>query len=518
MSFPTENGLPFIYTLDSPIAAKLKVEWNKNESPVIKRSGLLRMFLANKVQKRFGFLAPFAYKYYFANIDENRMLESLPLEYEVEMDTRKLNLKIRPNLTGLQIKSNSPVKLLHLSIVPYISQQDVLDLQPVTFNSLDQNTQLVKKNIKTYKITIERETYSIQLEADSEETEQNVESVEQLIEKFQEVDKGRYKKLEILINSEQLAKNELQLNVIHDKTAVSALNDDDKQLSQEESLTALPIKPLELNSENRRKKILKGLSKGLKSGIVHVHDMSFEFPKTLKKHQQLLTVGRVNSNTDRISRLYLYWNYQTPRTKFEVCYYQEIQTSPNVPLDYEYMMKNPPNDRLKAELRYGESCETGIKVIIDTNMTRSNQLKEMLENYAIARKCQKEMKKGNKEATLEACQLATKTAEIRDHLDLLIRPFKDIPKSLRKTIDLFINLLKYIYPEARVKQQLNITKITMEPSSNVMQNLLMRIPQLNAFTRLSVNSPLLKTQTMKTQQQLKDSLLQNQEKCKLQNF
>jgi len=83
MSFSTEIGLPFIYTLNSPIVTKLKIEWNKNESPVIKRSGLLRMYVARKVQKQFGFLAPFAHKHYLGSIDENQMMESLPLEYEL---------------------------------------------------------------------------------------------------------------------------------------------------------------------------------------------------------------------------------------------------------------------------------------------------------------------------------------------------------------------------------------------------------------------------------------------------
>jgi len=478
------------------------------------------MYAARKVQKRFGFLALFAHKHYFASIDDNQMAETLPLEYELEMDTRNLNLKIHPNL---QTELNSPIKVLHLSTVPYLKQRDVLDFEPITFHPLDQNT-LVTKEIKKYKTTIEREIYSVQLEADSKEVEQNVEGVKQLLDKFQELPENRYKKLEILMNSEQIAKSELRFNVTHDKMVVSTLNDDNKQISNEESLTGLPTKLWELNSENRRKNILKALSKDLKSSIAHVYDMSFDFPKTLQKNRDFFTVGWVNSNMDRMSRTYLYWNSQTSkqeRPKYEVCYFQEMQTSPNTPLDYEYMMKNAPNDRLRAKLRYGESCKTGTKVVLDANMTRSNQLKEMLENSAIAKKCQEEIKKGNK--ALRACQLATETAEVRDQFDLLIQPSDDAPKNLREIIDSFVDLLSILYPEARVNKEMNnVTKITMyRPSSNEMQNLLMLIPRLNAFDKLNVNLETLrplKTQIMETQQLLKDSLPKNQGKGKLQNF
>jgi len=189
-----------MFTLDEPIVTKLKAEWNKNESPVTKRSGILNMYVANKSRKQFAILVPFIHRYYIAAIDDNQMLQSMPLEYEFEMDTRYLNLKIHPQ-TLPQPKLNSPLKLLHRSTVPYITQRDVFDFQPI---ALDKNI-LIKRD-KNYKTMIERETYSVQLEADSKEIgqlEQNVKDVDQLFAKFQELQKlmeGRYKKLEILLH------------------------------------------------------------------------------------------------------------------------------------------------------------------------------------------------------------------------------------------------------------------------------------------------------------------------------
>ncbi|XP_018399014.1 PREDICTED: vitellogenin-3-like [Cyphomyrmex costatus] len=449
LSFPTESGLPFMYTLESPMIIKQKAEMKNDELSLMKRTGIISMYMANKVQKQFGFIVPFEHQHYIAGIDVNRMMQ-LPLQYEIELDSsQKLSLgrlKIRP----LPQTQMSPMTVLHLSTIPFTTRQNHLDLQPL---SLSKNTHLVLID-KKHKTLLDKDLISIRLESDDKEIEEFskksdiTQMILELLIKLRAIPSGQYRKLDILMNPEQLVKSILQVNIIHEKMAIDTKLLLPEELSLADSPIMIPLKNVKPNSEKRRKEIMTGLSRGLNSGDVHVLDINLNLP-ALQKHQ-IITIGWVDSNVDKKSKAYMYWNSQMSMKEkplSEICYMHEMQDSTDTPLNFERMMKHAPKSKIRAELQYGENCHTGNKLVIDASMSRSDLMKDLLENSRIVKQCWEDIRKGRN--VLQACQQAIELARVKNQADISVRG--SIIDYIEKMIEKIADFLSHLLPHSRIK-------------------------------------------------------------------
>ncbi|KAG5318112.1 VIT1 protein, partial [Pseudoatta argentina] len=460
LSLPIESGLPFLYSLNSPMVLKLKAEMKNDELLNKKKTGTLNVYIANKVQKQFGFIAPFEHHNYIAGIHVNRMLH-LPLEYEVNLDLTQRN----HDTGALKIRSQtqvSPITALHLSTVPFTTRQDLHDLQPL---SLSRNTHVVLTE-KPYKTLMEKDLLSVQVEIENKEVEQALDdnNIYQLLLKLRKLRDGQYKKLDILMNSEQLAKSVLHMNVIHEKVAI----DNAMQSQESESQIMFPLKHVKLNSEKRRKEVVAGFSKGFRAGDVHLLDINVNLPELQKQH--VFTAGWMNSNIDKKSKVYLYWNSQISTKESptsEVCYTHEIQYSPDTPLNFKHMKKHAPRDKIKAELQYGKNCSRGEKIVVDTSISRSNRIKAMLESSKVVKQCWEEIERGHN--ALRACQQANELARVKNQLDVSVKG--SITNYIKEVIHKISDFLSHLFPKSQMevtdskdfdRNALNI-KMTMSP-------------------------------------------------------
>ncbi|XP_071568655.1 vitellogenin-2-like [Temnothorax nylanderi] len=503
VSFPMEtNGLPFIYSLESPTLIKLQLESKTEESANNVKVGTIKVVLGNRIQRRFGFVAPFEHKNYMAGIDDNKLLQ-VPVELQVDFNMKQKNigLMIRPKLP--QNLMDSQLTLWQHTTVPFTTRQDILNLQPVY---LDKNTHHVLTS-KKHKTAIEKDLFSLKVESDIGEIEQR--DLGNSVAKLWELHKatnGQFKKVGILMNPEQVRRSEFRINIAYNNLEVNALN----QQSQEiEPPWGVPIPSNKPNSTERRNQIMQSLARGLQSGKVYVFDMNYNVPTS--EERQVLSAGFVRSNLDRKCKAYLYWNSQSPQmegeTKNEACYLQEIYSSPDTPLDFEYTLKNPPVDNVRAELLYGKRCEGGNKVVIDGKATRSDQLQEILENSETVGQCRQEIQKGNKLAPV--CQKAIETAQMRDQYDLTIGPNGLFEKMWDWVINYLSDLLsKYV--------ELTVTNSGADTVSiriNALPLMMNAVPKIFIRTpKLNVTFPRPMETTMKTQQlaEAVDSMLQNE--------
>lgn len=480
ISFATELGVPFVYSVESPTVTKYEIEWKKEASSGQKQYGVINAMFANKVEKRFGFVAPFEHQNYLAGIDENQMVQT-PVEYEVEYDSnqRNLGLKIRPNLPQTST-DNSQVTLLHCSTVPFTARQNILDLQPV---SLDKNTHLIMTS-KKQKATTERGMFSMKLEADNQEGEENDWGDNaSMLWRMRKLNNNQYKKLEVSMNVQQAVKNEFDLNIVYDSMEVATYNE---QQSHGIRAEVFPIDDSQPNSKDRRHQIMKGLSRGLQSGKVHVIDMYYNVPSSQKR--QVLSIGVVKSNVDQKSKAYVYFNSQLQKTQEklnEFCYIQEVQFSPNTPLDLEHMVQNAPSDYFRAELLYGKNCKQGEKVVVVGNATRSNQMQEMIENAKVTKQCREDIQKGNKVSM--SCQKAIELAQIRDQYQVSII---DANEFVQKIIYKFIEYLTHILTNVQMKVTSPENSQTNQISVKVNESPFCQMPQVQLLTpQLNVTFP-----------------------------
>ncbi|XP_011061918.1 PREDICTED: vitellogenin-2-like [Acromyrmex echinatior] len=463
LSFPIESGLPFLYSLNSPMVLKLKAEMKNDELSNKKKTGILNIYIANKVQKQFGFIAPFEHYNYIAGIHVNRMLH-LPLEYEVNLDLTQRNHDTGALKVRLQ-RSQRSLTALHLSTVPFTTRQNLHDLQPV---SLSRNTHVVLTE-KPRKILLEKDLFSVQVETENEEEERarDDDSIYQLLLKLRKIPDGQYKRLDILMNSEQLAKNVLDTNLIHEKIAIdNALMQ--SQESERESQIMFSLKHVKPNSEKRRKEVVAGVSKGFKSGDVHLVDINVNLPEL--ERQYVYTASWMDSNIDRKSKVYLYWNSQTSteeKPTSEVCYIHEMQYSPNTPLNFKHMRKHAPRNKIKVELRYGKNCSGGDEIVVDASISRSNRIKTMLESSKVVKQCWEEIERGHN--ALRACQQANELAQLKNQLNVLVK--SSITDYIKEIISKISDYLSHLFPNSQMevtdlkdseRNALNI-KMTLSP-------------------------------------------------------
>ncbi|XP_071647177.1 vitellogenin-2-like [Temnothorax longispinosus] len=503
VSFPIEtNGLPFVYSLESPTLMKLQLESKTEKSANNVKEGTIKVLLGNRMQRRFGFVAPFEHQNYMAGIDDNQLLQ-VPVELQVDynMNQKTIRLMIRPKLP--QNPMDSQLTLWHHATVPFTTRQDILNLQPVL---LDKNTHHVLTS-KKHKTAIEKDLFSLKVESDIGEIEQRDlgNSVAKLWE-LHKANDGHFKKVGILMNPEQARRSELRINIAYDNLEVNALN---KQSREMDPAWGVPLPSNKPNSTERKNQIMQSLARGLQSGKVYVFDMNYNVPTS--EEPQVLSAGFVRSNLDRKSKAFLYWNSQSPQmegeTKNEACYLQEINNSPDTPLDFEYTLKNPPVDNVRAELLYGKRCEGGNKVVIDGKATRSDQLQEILENSEAVKQCRQEIQKGNKLAPV--CQKAIESAQVRDQYDVIIGPdgfFEKLWAWVIKNLSDLLNKILNVEVTNSRADTVSIRINALPLMVNAVPMAFIRIPKLN----LTFPHPM--ETTMNTQQltEAVDSMLQNQ--------
>ncbi|XP_077269193.1 vitellogenin-3-like [Temnothorax americanus] len=502
VSFPIEtNGLPFVYSLESPTLIKLQLESKTQEYANNVKESTIKVVLGNRIQRRFGFVAPFEHQNYMAGIDDNKLLQvPVKLQVDYNMKQKTIELMIRPK--SPQNPMDSQFTLWRHTTVPFTTRQDILNLQPVY---LDKNTHLVLTS-KKHETTIEKDLFSLNVESDIGEIKQRDlgNSVAKLWE-LHKANDGHFKNVSILMNPERERRSELRINIAYDNLEVNALN----QQSQELKPQGVPIPSNKPNSSERRNQIMQSLARGLQSGKVYVFDVNYNVPTA--KERQVLSAGFVRSNLDRKSKAFLYWNSQSPQmegeVKNEACYLQEINNSPDTPLNFEYILKNPPVDNVRAELLYGKRCEGGNKVVIDGKATRSDQLQEILENSETVKQCRQEIQKGNKLAPV--CQKAIESAQVRDQYDLTIGPNGFVEKILAWVINYLSDLLlKYV--------ELTVTNSGADTVSirlNALPLMVNAVPKVSIRTpKLNVTFPHPMETTMNTQQltEAVDNMLQNQ--------
>lgn len=435
MSFANEDGLPFVYTLDAPTFTKAKVNFKQGGRTA--NSGTFQALIANNVQQQFGFVALFEHQKYIAGINNNRVLR-VPVEYDVEFNSnnaKNFALKIRPqNLPRM----GNELKLLHYSVVPFTTQQDLLDLKPT---SNDKNTRPVFTS-PVYKTTVQKDTFSIKVESDSIGKESDTESFVADVLRLTNANDDHYTKISTILTSDQIQKSEGHITMTYDTVTIGGNNDNSGQSSEEmESLHSISWKS---NSKERRKQIANNLSKGIKSGEVYIFDVSYSVPM-LHENEYVFTFGGMKSNSNQKLRGYFYWNSHAPQeVNYEVCFSHEMQYAPRAtPLNFKYALKNSPRDEYKAVLKYGKTCATGNKVVITGSSSQSQQLRDIIENSSFTKQCLEEIQTGNK--AVENCMKANDIAQMRDQIDVQFDLSNIVPESVRRYAKKIIEYLeKYV--------------------------------------------------------------------------
>nr|QPN77961.1 vitellogenin precursor [Centris tarsata] len=432
LGFPTESGLPFVYTFRVPTLQKLSgTSQLQMGNGMMNLESSIRLTYSKKVQGRIGFVVPFLRKHFVAGVDSNFQVHvPMKLSLGVDLKKRNMQLKIWP-LGGEQ-----ETKLLHYSVVPYISSHDILGLRPLL---MDKNTQLLRDNLVT-KNVIGEDDDMLRLVVEGVKSDEKLWDLDlgNLGKMFTSpwiTNSGTYRAIRVLMNMDGVRDEPLIFTIAYDSLNMAP----DANAAQQWTTTAKIVEPSskEPNSEARRMQLLKEATKGIKLAKAEVVDIQLKTPGETKS-TSVITVAWANSNVDSKIRSLIYWRFDMPSEEigYEVCTATQSMTSPDSVLTYDQAIETRPKAEFDVGIRYGKTCSNGEQISIKGLGVQTSEMKKEIMGSKIAKTCQEQMKLGNK--VLGACRNAAALAMLLDEMDIVM----DIhSKDVRDLIDTGLEII-----------------------------------------------------------------------------
>lgn len=410
LSFPTESGLPFTYTITVPTLTRIsgsKKNLQGNQGGTTATTGIVNVLLAQKLQTRFGVVVAHEQKHYIAGVDRNTFVH-LPMEYNLNVQSKAPFLNVEMKVHADPNEPASPLKLMHRSVVPFTAQMNLLNLQPALKNHAVRifNTKEVQKS------TVRMGTLNIILETDDVySTSLNSVSVLQLLKSFFD-ESVNYKMIEVHNMVEKGNRDDIMVNVAYDELKTTKAG---KSGSIHD--TTIDITDKHPNSETRRMQLLHEVGTGMKSIKASVFDIAVEIP--FLKNRQVLTIALGESDVEQKTQYIVYWNRQSKSG--EVLH--EALVTGSLLSTQEDFLKFKSNQMLGEDqftiiARAGKNYKQAEKIVLTGQLLQTDSLKEMLLKSKTVKQCLHEMKDGK---GLLVCQKAMELALKKNLLQLSIK-------------------------------------------------------------------------------------------------
>lgn len=413
-SFPTETGLPFVYTFNILTLTKASgtVQVRINPDFAFIGNSNVRLALSKNIQGRIGFVAPFEHRHFVSGVDMNFQVYA-PLKISLDVNTPKSNMqwKIWP------MKGEEKSRLFHYSVVPYVSNHDILNLRPLSMEKgtqsmiPDDNTSvaLPKMNRGPFRINVET--------GESNENLWGMVDNEKLLDRLASpwtMDNDKYCKIDMYMNLEGEQKDPIMFSAAFD-TKVMAPDTD----SQNWTPKTMAVEPADkqVNSKARRQQMMEEAGRGIKSAKSYVVDVRMHIPGE-SESETVLTFAWSDSNVERKGRLLGFWRVEMPKSNvnYEVCMGSQTMVSPETLVAYDEKIHEKPKIDFNVDIRYGENCGKGERIDVKGKISQSRRLKELVRATSIIKDCVEEMKRGNK--ILKTCQKAVVLSMLLDEVDI----------------------------------------------------------------------------------------------------
>ncbi|KAJ8985867.1 hypothetical protein NQ317_006241, partial [Molorchus minor] len=422
ISFPTEMGLPFLFTLDTPAYYKVEGSFKSVATPRVSKDNRLykpdrlsvestMTVTANvKVQSRLSFSAPFDNQQYVSGYDRNWQVH-LPIKGKFEVDLK--NNRFKAEFEPEQKKHGD--LLLHYSTWPYTSRKDIIDFEPI---SLNENTYYLEQpNMRSYDrvfgdkdigmalhVQIKHERHSITLS-----------HIRDILQK-----RGLLGALSHFWDDSSIQRSELNVR-FHPETSVRKfVFRMGYQQKYKPGLNRDDTANYESETSQNQDALIKKLSSGVRSAEVYVGDMSFEVEGE-KKVKLLFNGGYAKSNVDAKSRVLMHFKKSFDNQDIKP-FEMSLDVKSIIPntnaLDLKYSMDNEPKADSQFQFTFGPNQQTSASIKGQIKLRRSEERKQYLKEQTIFKQCEREMSEGNYH--LSACANATMTANLLDEVKINI--------------------------------------------------------------------------------------------------
>ena len=416
LSFPTETGLPFVYTFKVPTLYKLsgnrqlQIDGDMN----VNAKAEVRPVYSKKIQGRIGFVAPFVHQHFIAGVDVNfQTFTPVGLAVDINRANKNVQLKVWP------LKEAGEARLVHYSVVPYTSSHNILSRRPLL---TEKNTHMVHTDevkSRNNKLPMsDSATLKLDMESDKSNDEFWNMSFENLQANFMSplsLENDIYRKVDLSLKLKQEQKEPITFSVSYDSMIAEPGSEDPQQWTP--TVKAVAPSNNDVNSAEHRNQFMKEAMKGIRSAESDVVVLQLQMPGAFQSHSAL-TLAWSSSNAENKGRLLANWHLHMPREdiKLEMCAASQAASNVNPLQPYDQLREIKPKTEFDVDVRYGESCSDGQPINIKGQAVQSDSIKEKIRDSKVVKECLEQMKHGNK--MLQACQNAAALAETVDVLEL----------------------------------------------------------------------------------------------------
>lgn len=453
LSFPTETGLPFLFTYDAPVYVKLEGQVQGEALPklcqgeklhkpdTITLKAQLGFTYSRKVQGRLSFTTPFDGQQYISGFDKNFQVH-VPLHANFKFDNKNQQIEIEVENKEL----HEGVPLFHYSTWPYTSRVDLKNFQPI---SEQQNTHYIQQqNLRSYdKVFGKRNGISLRVHIEHERQFINIPWLGHLMQhndavttlwKLWEDASIQYGQINVQLQPGQSTARKFIIRAGYQQKYITG----NKQGNQAHypdwnQLQSMP-NPLE-----RQKNLIDTIGQGINSANVYVWDASIEFQGS-KNVKYSFSGGVAKSNVDSKSRVVFYYK-NSGNAQDGKPYEMSLQAESQIPntngLDLSESLKTEPKADTSLEIRFGTTLKSCSKVEFKFEWRRSEERKQYLQEQDMYKQCQREMKEGNYQ--LPACANMTMVFNLLDRVKVnveyenLEQELVDTMKSMYETVKLY---------------------------------------------------------------------------------
>ncbi|XP_050313480.1 vitellogenin [Anthonomus grandis grandis] len=512
LSFPTEMGLPFLYTYDVPVLMKVEGKIRALANPAISRNNKLskpeqisteikaRVTCTGKTQSHLSFVTPFDHQIYMAGYDKN-MYVSIPVNARLEMDVKSKEAKIEFEVEQQQQDS----RLVHITSTPYTSRSDVMAISPV---ALRPNTYVIKShrnNHRYFDFNFGKKETGLTFRGWGHHPEQSI-GFNDLVSMWQS--RGVAGVWEQLWDKCSTEYSEATISFIPSQSttrkATFRINVDQKYQKQPETqspedlltLNQLSSKLQKDEPKQRQQEIKKHVGSGINSALLSCSDISLEFEGD-KKYEHVVGFAVAKSNADPKSRVMFYYKNKNENKQGALEIRSEIPNTNGLNLDDS--LDTEPSTKYNMRLQYGNSENDAFEISAQAQLSRSQERKQYLINQdPLYHVCKEQMQQKNFQ--LPACQNMTIKANFLDHIKYQVQ-YQKLNWKLVETLEgMFKGLRVLYYPMTEIKsissvgQNVVEGEVQFQPEDFRQVNVTVRnTDEETVFFNISLNNELLRT-------------------------
>lgn len=462
IALPTATGLPFVYSLNVPtlISANGKVrvhvqqqsqqqQQQQQQGPfaipqAINVTSDVQLVYSSRAQAKISFITPFDHQRYIAGHDRQVQF-ALPLRAKIDLDVqnRRLRAEVKP------LSQNKEYNIFHYSTWPYTARQDILDFKPLSQNSHTQKIQVRQPQRFEQQYGEKSTGIVVRLQGETEKKWVDFKTMYETAQRHNIISALLYPTSEQTIEHTKIdlyfdAKRSSAQSVI----LTAAFDQSDKhQQQQEQQLQqgqnrASPSSQ-SVDSQKRRQEFLQRAKQGIKDASAQVIDLGLEI-QGQKSVQYVATVAYASSPVDEQSRLLSYLRKVNNNQQYEICLDAQSQM-PQTPLvNFAKALEYDQEGQVRAQLNFGEQCQTGAKVILGGKLQRSQERKQYLQRHPLTQLAKQQMEKGYK--LQPAQQQIAKEANVLDQYYFTMK-YENIPESIKNMTYQVYSVMRHLgYP------------------------------------------------------------------------